>query len=299
MATRQQINDIRLAGMPNGTHYDFMEQTYTWILQSPLADKIKDDITAFKKALDEEDRCLKISQKSALTKTIEEQDKIRDTAYSGLKGAVSSYQKFPSGELKDAADTIAQLFVDYQISTDMQLNRETGLITNLLQDLEGKCATQVEKLSLKPFVDQLKTANDQVKTLMAQRDTDRGEIVAGEMKAARAATDNAYRELVTKANAYAVIEGDTDYAAFFKQMNSMISRYKVQVLGQKSSSTTDDGSSSSSDGGSTSTDNNGSSSDGGSSSDNDGSSSGDGGSSSDDGGSSSSGDTGDSGLSNG
>ena len=39
-------------------------------------------------------------------------------------------------------------------------------------------------------------------------------------------------------NAYALIEGPTDYQSFIDGMNAQIARYKREVLGQTSSSTT-------------------------------------------------------------
>ncbi len=40
----------------------------------------------------------------------------------------------------------------------MQLDRETGLLMNLITDLEGKYKSEVEILSLTPFVTNLKAA---------------------------------------------------------------------------------------------------------------------------------------------
>ena len=51
-------------------------------------------------------------------------------------------------------------------------------------------------------------------------------------------TDKAYRALIQKVNALAVIEGDTAYAAFIDGMNSQIVRFKREALNQSASSTT-------------------------------------------------------------
>lgn len=58
-----------------------------------------------------------------------------------------------------AAKTLWQHIADYKIDTKAQLDKETGLLTNFVDDLQGKLAPQVTTLGLKPFVDNLKTAS--------------------------------------------------------------------------------------------------------------------------------------------
>jgi len=227
----KQISNISLTSMNNGAHFAYMKQTGDWLnLETAVKAKVSTEFEAFATAFAELDRCLKISQKSELTDKISEQDALRDASYMGLKGAVKSFLNFPEGDMLDAAKKIWQLIVDYNIDVYAQLDKETGQLLNFCDDLASKLSTEVTKLSLTPFVEQLTTANQQVKTLMAERDAEVSTRIAGEMKAARKAMDAAYRELVTKVNAYAVIEGDADYATFIDNMNSMIKRYREEVL---------------------------------------------------------------------
>ena len=46
-----------------------------------------------------------------------------------------------------AAITVEQLLKDYNINTKDQLDKETGLLVNLIYDLENKYADEVEKLA--------------------------------------------------------------------------------------------------------------------------------------------------------
>lgn len=236
---RKQISNISLPSMPNGTHFAYMKQAGDWLAEeTALVEKISADVEAFTTAFNEEDRCLKISQKSELTEKIAEQDALRDAAYMGLKGAVKAFLNFPAGDMLTAAKTVWQTIKDFDIDVNMQLDKETGLMLNLKDDLDKKLSEEVKKLSLTPFVEQMGEANLQVKTMIAERDAARAAITVGEMKAARAATDEAYREIVTKVNAYAVIEGDTAYATFIDNINSMIKRYKEEVLATSKKTTT-------------------------------------------------------------
>ena len=55
----------------------------------------------------------------------------------------------------------------------MQLDKETGLLMNFIDDLEKKYSSEVQTLSLGAFVTALKAANEKVRTLTATRTDER------------------------------------------------------------------------------------------------------------------------------
>ena len=231
-----KIDSIYLGKMPNGAHFIYMEMTIERIEEDETVKaKIAAELAALKSAFQVEDDCLKISQKNALTDRIDSADTRRDGYYSGYKGTVKGFLKLPAGEMLDAAQDLDQHMTDYKIDTRAQLDRQTGMMTNFIADLETRFATQVELLGLGTFVTNMKEANDEVRALLKERDTANASKETGAMKAARQATDNAYRAAIEKVNAYALIEGPTDYQAFIDGMNAQIARYKREVLGQSSS----------------------------------------------------------------
>ena len=124
-----------------------------------------------------------------------------------------------------------QLTVDYAIDPKMQLDRQTGMMANILNDLEQKYSAQVEKIGAKPLVDKMKEANEQVKSLMAERDQEYSHRVIGGTKAARKATDEAYEKLVEKINAVVLLEDEAPYLDYIKEMNARIARYKHEAPG--------------------------------------------------------------------
>ena len=136
----------------------------------------------------------------------------------------------PVAALAKNAHELWQHLADYAIDPQMQLERETGLITNLCTDLIGKYATQVQALGLKPYVDALKTANERVETLLVQRTTDNSTKVVGALRTAREASDKAIRNLSKVVNALAILGNPADYAAFIDFMNTLIKRYKEQAI---------------------------------------------------------------------
>ena len=195
-----------------------------------VAEKCAAQVASLRAAVTAEDENLKLSAKSLITDKIAEADKERDRLYSGYKKAVAGYADFPDAAMADAAKALAQHIKDYKINPQMQLDKETGLLVNFVQDLEGKFSEQVKALSLTAFVEKLKAANEAVRDYTVQRTDERAAKTAGALKTARAASDEAYKTLVQHVNARALLEGDADYAAFIDYANTEIEHFKKEVL---------------------------------------------------------------------
>ena len=235
----KEINGITLTALSNGAHFSFMKSTLVFADDcEAVVNKLSGDIAVFKKAFAVEDEKLKIMTKSELTEEIYQNDAIRDGSYSGYKSSVKGLLSRPAGDLQAAAKRLWNHIESYKIRTDDQFDKQTGMMENLITDLEGKYAAEIALLGLSPFVTSMKTANDKVAELLRSRDIENSTKGVGATKAARAATDDAYRTFVKKVNALALLEGDADYAAFIDGMNSQIVRFKREALNQSASSTT-------------------------------------------------------------
>ena len=228
-----EIVQTDLSRLNNGAHFQFIKNvsdrlaTDTKIKENAVGQAV---IKALTEALTTEDKYLVLSQKSLLTDEIAHADKERDTLFTGYRTAVKGFLNMPIAALAKNARELWQHLADYAIDPQMQLERETGLITNLCTDLVGKYATQVQALGLKPYVDALKTANERVETLLVQRTTDNSTKVVGALRTAREASDNAIRNLTKVVNALAILGNPADYAAFIDFMNTLIKRYKEQAI---------------------------------------------------------------------
>ena len=280
----KEIYDINIQRMNNGAHFTFVSNILARAeADTAVKEKASELVSNFKTAVNAEDEALKISQKSLLTDEIAKADSDRDALYAGYKKAVEGFLAMPIADMAQAAKVLAQHIKDYKINTAGQLDKETGLLVNFVSDLEDKYAAQVAKLGLTAFVTNLKEANERVRTLTLQRTNEKIGITVGALKAARTASDDAYRALVKMVNALALVYGEKDYTAFIDYANTEITHYKREVLNQKASapstsgsSAVDSGSSSTPSGGGSSS-GTGSSSSGGSTSGGSSSSDGDGG----------------------
>ena len=228
----KEIQQISVSHMANAVHFMFVSNMVDRAEKdAAVAEKCKAQVAALRAAVTAEDENLQISAKSLTTDKIADADRLRDQLYAGYKKAVAGYVNFPAESMADAAKVLNQHVKDYKIDPKAQLDKETGLLVNFIQDLEGKYKPQVDALSLTAFVEKLKAANEEVREFTGQRTDERAAKTAGALKEARSASDEAYKLLTMHVNAHALIEGEAAYAAFIDYANTEIDHFKQEVLG--------------------------------------------------------------------
>ena len=227
----KHIEPISLEHMSNGSHFLFITDTVGLATaDAKVKTKVTAELTALQTALKAEDDALALSKANLLSKEIKAIDAERDKHYKALRKAIKFFLNHPDAELVKAAARLEQLLKDYNINPAMQLDRETGLLLNLISDLETKSAADVTALALTPVVQAMKQANDKLREVTRARANDRAVQIVGQLKQAQHASDEAYRTLVQKVNALAVVEGEADYADFISKMNEQVKHYKQEVL---------------------------------------------------------------------
>lgn len=237
------IDKIDITHMNNGAHFIYMsnileraEETET------ISSKMGDQIAALKSALATENLYLKVSQKSLLTDEITVADADRGKYYNSFKQTIKGLMKSPDPVVAKSAKVINQNLIDYALNPKMQLDKQTGLLVNMVEDWEGKLANDITNTHTEAYVAAIKKANEEVRTLMSQRTDERKKIPVSALKTARKGTDAAYRNLIKYTNAHILLEGLTDYEDFISFINKEIERYKQEVLKQKTSGTKKPGS---------------------------------------------------------
>ena len=227
----KEINGIDLAHMKSGAHFLFITDTVGLATaDAKVKTKVTAELTALQTALKAEDDALALSKANLLSKEIKAIDAERDKHYKALRKAITFFLNHPDAQLVKAAARLEQLLKDYNINPAMQLDRETGLLLNLISDLETKSAADVTALALTPVVQAMKQANDKLREVTRARANDRAVQIVGQLRQAQHASDEAYRTLIQKVNALAVVEGEVDYADFISKMNEQVKHYKQEVL---------------------------------------------------------------------
>lgn len=231
-----KIDTISITLMNKGAHSNYMETVLEYLDKyEPVKAKAQTEYSNLSAALETENQYFNVPKKSENTAEIVESDRLRDAHLMGYENALD----YAISSLTDAtklqyAKRLKQHLKEANIDKRAQRDKQTGRMTNFIEDLETKYATEVAALELEVYVAGMKAANEAVKAHSEDRAEEYSTRVKGALKKARAETDDAYRALVEKINALIVIEGETNYQDFVKLLNTEIDRYKREVLNQPS-----------------------------------------------------------------
>ena len=163
--------------------------------------------TALVAAVQAEDEAYRTITRSPLSEQIAEADQVRDNTFVGLRTMVEALGRVGTAAQKEAAPRVLQAMRDYQVNISEGYELESTHIAQLIQQLEvSPLADDCTTLAVTALVGQLKTENQQVQTLIAQRNEQQAGIDAQAMQRARVAADLVYVETVMVINAFAVVE---------------------------------------------------------------------------------------------
>lgn len=223
--------DMRRAN--NGAHGLFMQSISerlneeTEVMKNAVMQRAAEKLKA---AVEEESRYIGQPRKSVLTNEIKVADRERDGLLAGLRATVRGLKRMPDKEVAQAAKALDTLLSGVHVKRSMQLDRETGMITKLTEELEGTYATQVERIGMSLYVKAIKDANERVRTLLVERSEGKVGRKPAAMQLARAQADAAFRQVARVANAMAVLEDEAVVEPFIDFVNELIRRYRQQVF---------------------------------------------------------------------
>ena len=163
--------------------------------------------TALVAAVQAEDEAYRTITRSPLSDQIAEADQVRDNTFVGLRTMVEALGRVGTAAQKEAAPRVLQAMRDYQVNISEGYELESTHIAQLIQQREvAPLSDDSPTLAVTALVGQLKTENQQVQTLIAQRNEQQAGIYAPAMQRARVASDLVYVETVMVINAFAVVE---------------------------------------------------------------------------------------------
>lgn len=200
------------------------------ILRSSVNPILTSSISEFTVAVDAFDKALKESVRLTSTAVAAEADDARDAAWRYMNNYLKAMCHNPIEDVADAAAEVLALFEKYGDPTKLSQTEESGVLHNLLQDLElfsTNNPDRAEGLVLSVWYGNLKSKEEAFLEAVAVRTEEEASRVVGIVKDSRAVADAAYIQLVGRVNALAMIEGDEAYATFIDHVNALIARQKT------------------------------------------------------------------------
>ena len=184
-------------------------------------------VNAFETAFDAFDTALKASAVNPATASATNADVERDQSWRGINAYVKAMCNHPTADIAANAAEAKSLFDKYGDPTSLAQTEESGVLHNLLQDLEAFDSSKRTSLALDVWITDLKTKEEAFLAAAAARTEADAARQVGIVKETRTAAEAAYRSLVDTVNALAMINGDAAYATFIDHVNAMIERQKA------------------------------------------------------------------------
>lgn len=183
-------------------------------------------VTAFATAFNAFDAALKASATNPATATATDADTARDQSWRAANAYVKAMCSHPTPDIAAQASEAKSFFDKYGDPTSLAQTEESGVLHNLLQDLEAFDSAKRTSLALDVWITDLQAKEDAFLAAAAQRTEADAARQVGIVKETRTASDAAYRSLVDTVNALAMINGDAEYAMFIDHVNAVIDRQK-------------------------------------------------------------------------
>jgi hypothetical protein len=224
-----KINNIDTTHLRNDAHFQFHTDIIKLITDTGTTELKIDTLwtphTALFAALD---TALKKIVMSANTPKIQEADRARDELYSGFKKFLAGQCEHYDPSMRDAALKVQVVVHTYGKVTSKSLSEETSAIYNLAQELRSeKYSALVVQLGLMQWLTKIEQKNNEVSTLMQERDRENAGKPHTSVVEERRAVDESYKHIVEIINAHLLLGQltGTEVEEFVNTANETIHRY--------------------------------------------------------------------------
>ena len=232
MGNIPQFNKARLR---YGAHFSVMSSFGEKV--APLAESesmLTKAYGEFKTALNYEDGAIKIARASEYSNQILTEDNRRDRLYNNGRMTAEMWVALGIEPMATAAAAVLKEYNNYKVDTTAQYDQQTGLMINFLQPFEASAMKEkLQTLGLTAVFEQMKIANEAVRSLISQRGDERAANAAYDIKRARQATDAAFEKLLDRIYALQTLDETGKYDAFIAWWSQEVARIKQQILNQK------------------------------------------------------------------
>ena len=192
----------------------------------------------FQNTLMAEDLALRVEDGSAVAKTLEHIDQLRDKTWNAIHSRVEATLLSPLEEEAQSAEVIDRIIHQYGDVCSMTYSEQSSAVIKLTNELLHTVnEVHVDTIGLPIWVIALKSQNEQFLAVYNEQKSEFAGRESGEVKAARTLIDPVYKQLVEKINASIVLEfARPEVINFVSKLNEKIKYYQTTSVGLKSGS---------------------------------------------------------------
>jgi hypothetical protein len=179
------------------------------------------------------DRLLEQVSKSWLTGKIKTADGERDECINGFRAAVKALLKSANKDKREAAERMNITLDGYGDVARRDYAAESGLVLNLLQDMNGKHAKDVAVTELGEWITDMERFNTTVMTLVDERYAEKVDKPAEKLAEVRRETDHSFGNILTVIEGVMLTTPDHGLEEFVKELNVLIVHYRTLAAQDK------------------------------------------------------------------
>lgn len=221
-----KINSLDVNRMRMEEDFGFMKLVKAE-LENLTTEDTKTIIASFNAAYTSFDEVLKTSSALPSASVASECDYRRDRSWGASNAYLNAMSIHPTESIALVARKAKAIFDKYGNPTALPQTEESGVLHNLIQDLRTLTESELSTIHYEPWLADLEASEDAFLSAVRDRTEEKASRTTGAAKAARTQMDAAYRNLVERVNALAVVNGDDDYAVFIDHVNALVDRQRT------------------------------------------------------------------------
>ncbi|MDR2982513.1 MAG: DUF6261 family protein [Puniceicoccales bacterium] len=221
------IRKIQLSRLRNEEHFGFHSEFVKLANERDLSEGFTALRAIYNECYDKLDETMETVRKSDFTRQLEEADREQIYTYRRLRSAVRGYLRTSDQEKRLAANRTITVIRHYgNLALTSRDKRAYGL-TNLMEDLRGETAADLQKLGVMNWVGELEADVAEYKKLQQSREDEKKTRYPGKsVDAAREEADAAYQSLIHQLEAQGALNPtEENFANLVFHLNTKIDRY--------------------------------------------------------------------------
>ena len=234
-----EIKKIFKRDFQNLEHYQFASHVYAMCKEANIA-KLNLVLPPLLTAINAEDAALNQPRKEDGTKELEQLDATRDQSYRALQLLVELHLHSDDAAMKTAAEAVSEVLSRYPKAAQMNYDKESGALKNLIADLRTAALTpHVTKLAAAAYITRLEKDNNAFDTRYRSRL--KAAVPAGtfDIKQLRAATDAALNAVVRRMDSLDDLEPATpNLSGLITQYNALVEKRRATLSHRSATSQT-------------------------------------------------------------
>jgi hypothetical protein len=232
-----KIRSFYLAQLHNGEHATYHFESLEHLkLANPDSLGVSEEVKTYEDALDNQKQTIDVFAATESSSESYQLDGKRDKSYRAFKAYLKVYVNDEDPVLSSAAERLLFIVRESAIELgdplSLSLAKETTAINSLLRNLEPLQA-DIELIGAGKRLNELKNANSAFEKLQIERNIEKAGKHSGNVKDARIVTDLAYKTIVERINAQALLYGSAAFETFIKEQNAIIDKYATLVARRK------------------------------------------------------------------